>query len=236
MALLALVCAASAAGCGSAEQLPAIRLDAPQPGAAAPDAALVVLRFVQAARHADAVRMWALLSLPTRQSIGPTLAAFARGKAPELTESLEDFRGGRVLLSRRLDAVWAVAAVSGRFEQNGGESEPAAYAAALRRERGAWKVELDGLVITRLRPGPLERVGERPEVRAEAQAGSGVRRLLLWLDGRAAGVGYARTSPFSAELQGRPAGRIEPGEHTLVAFAATAETAAALAWTFEVDG
>jgi hypothetical protein len=230
----AALCCMLAGGCGSAAEAPSLRLDASQPGEPVRDAGLLVLRFVQAARRGDAAQMWALLSRPTRLSIGPTLAAFARGTAPELAKDVEDFRGGRVLLSRRLDDVWAVGAVSGRYVQDG-ESEPAGYAAALRREEGTWRIELGGLVIARLRPEPLDRTGDRPAFRAEAQAGAQIERMLLWLDGGATSVGRSWTSPFSAELRGRPRSGLASGEHVVVVFASTEDTAAALAWTFEVD-
>jgi hypothetical protein len=233
-AAVAAACGALLSGCGSAEQLPSIRVDAAQPGASDPEAGRVVLRFVQAARSGDPARMWALLSEPTRRSIGPTRGAFAAGTAPDIAEDFADFRDGRVLVARQLDAVWAVGAVVGRSEDDG-SSEPASYAAALRREGGAWRLELDGLVIARLRPGPDDHTGDRPEIRAEAQAGGRPQRVLLWLDGRTGGVGWAGTSPFSAELRGRPDRALASGEHAAVVFASTRETAAALAWTFEVD-
>ena len=230
---VAISCAALAASCGSSPTLPSIHLDRSQPGTPSTLPGRTVLQFVQAARSGDAGRMWLLLSEPTRNSIGPTLGAFARGTAPDLAKSLEDFRDERVLVSRQLDAAWAVGAVRGRYEQDG-DAEPAAYAAALRREGDRWKLELDGLVIAGLRPSALDRTGDRPEIRAEAQAGGRIERMLLWVDGDAAGAGRFRTSPFSAELRGRPSDPLAEGEHALVVFAATEDTAAALAWTFEV--
>jgi hypothetical protein len=233
---LTALCAVLGTACGSEEQLPSIHVDAAQPGTTAREPGEIVLRFVQAARRGDAKQMWALLSEPTRRSIGPGVASFARGTAPDLIMSFEDFRDGRILLSRRLDDVWAVGAIAGRDEPEDGDPEPAAYAAALRREGATWRIELYGLVIARLRPEPLDTTGDRPEVRAEAQAGDDVERMLLWLDGDAARVPYAWTSAFTAEVRGRPSEPVREGEHALVVFAATRSTAAALAWSFEVDG
>jgi hypothetical protein len=224
-----------AAGCGS-EQLAEIHLGTEQPGSADPEPGLTVLRFVQAARRGDAEQMWGLLSEPTRRSIGPGLLPFSRGTATDLFDSFEDFRQGRVLLSRRLDDEWAVGALSGRFDTEEGDSESAAYAVALRREDGRWRVELAGLVIARLRPPPADTAGDRPELGAETQAGSNVERMLLWLDGAAARVPYERTSPFTGEIDGRPQEPVGPGEHTVVVFARTRDTAGAQAWTFDVGG
>jgi hypothetical protein len=234
-AAAAALCVVLGAGCGS-EQLTAVHLGVDQPGSADSAPGLTVLRFAQAARRGDAEQMWGLLSEPTRRSIGPGLLPFSRGTASDLFDSFEDFRQGRVLLSRRLDDTWAVGAVSGRFDTGEGDSEPAAYAVALRREGGKWRVELAGLVIARLRPPPSDTAGDRPELGAETQAGSNVERMLLWLDGAAARVPYERTSSFTGEIDGRPEERIAHGEHAVVVFAQTRDTAGAQAWTFDVGG
>jgi len=231
----AALCVVVVAGCGS-EKLTAVDLGANQPGSADPEPGQTVLRFVQAARRGDAEQMWGLLSEPTRRSIGPGLLPFSRGTATDLFDSFEDFRQGRVLLSRRLDDTWAVGAVSGRFDTDEDDSEPAAYAVALRREHGKWRVELAGLVIARLRPPPADTASDRPELGAEAQAGSNVERMLLWLDGTAARVPYERTSPFTGEIDGRPQETVGRGEHAVVVFAETRDTAGAQAWTFDVGG
>jgi hypothetical protein len=233
--LVAALCTALAA-CGSEDDVAAVHLDVEQPGSPDPEPGLAVLRFVQAARRGDAERMWPMLSEPTKRSIGPGMLSFAHGTAPDLYDSFADFREGRVLLSRKLDDTWAVGGVSGRFETEDGDTEPAAYALALRREGGKWRVELAGLVIAKLRPSPADTTGDRPEFRAEAQAGNGVERMLLWLDGSAARVHFERTSDFTGEIDGRPESKIQPGEHVAVVFARTPVTAGAQAWTFDVDG
>jgi hypothetical protein len=234
-AAVAALCA-SLAACGSESEPAAVHLNVEQPGS--PDAApgQTVLRFVQAARRGDAEGMWGLLSEPTKRSIGPGVLSFSQGTAGDLYDSFADFRQGRVLLSRKLDDDWAVGAVTGTFESDDGDTEPAAYALALRREDGKWKVELGGLVIARLRPPPSDTSGDRPELRAEAQAGNGVDRMLMWVDGSAARVPFIRTSDFTAEIDGKPTERIPPGEHVAVVFARTPVTAGAQAWTFDVDG
>jgi hypothetical protein len=229
--------AALAAGCGGSEaDEPApVSLDGEPVGSAAPEPGQTVLRFVQAARRGDALGMWTLLSKATHASFGPSLRQFSRGTAPELAENFEDFRQARVALSRVLGERWAVGAVVGRYETDEDEPEPAAYAAALRREDGRWRLELGGVVIARLEPDPLEEVGRRPELRAEAEAGREIDRMLVWLDGRPVAVRPERKLPFTAEIQGVPERPLEPGDHAMVVFAETRDTAGALAWPFEVN-
>jgi hypothetical protein len=234
--VLAALCVLPATSCGSEDDLAAVHLNAAQPGSPDPEPGKTVLRFVQAARRGDAEQMWGLLSEPTKRSIGPAVLSFARGTAIDLYDSFADFEEGRVLLSRKLDDTWAVGAVTGRYEDDEGDSEPAAYALALRRENGRWRVELAGLVIGKLRPSPAKTTGDRPELRAEAQAGNGVERMLMWVDGAAARVPFLRTSDFTSEIDGKPTQQIPDGEHTVVVFAKTPMTAGAQAWTFDVDG
>ena len=234
LALAVVSVAVLGSGCGSAETMPSVALDAGQPGTPATAPAQVVRRFVEAASRGDDAEMWALLSRPTRASIGPTFGAFAYGTAPNITKSLVDFRPSGVLVSRQLDDRWAIGALRGRYEPEDGEPIPGAYAAALRRERGTWRLELDGLVIARLRPQPLEQASDRPELRAEAEGGASVDRMLLWVDGRAASPRAYDTSPFSRQVDGRLRDPLPAGDHAAVVFAATRNTADALAWTFEV--
>ena len=99
-------------------------------------------------------RCGGVLSRPTQRRYGP-LARFRRGVATELGEGLGTFFAGgrkpRLLLAATFGD-FAVAAISG-VRRAEGTSELAAYGTALRRERGAWRIELGGPV--RLRPiGP----------------------------------------------------------------------------------
>ncbi len=220
----ALALAAALAGCGGEERLRTLALDAAPAGVEAPGPGKTVLRFVQAARARDAVRMEALLSASTRETLGP-------GALYDLAEDFSGFTGGRIVLSRALEGGWAVGAVAGRSE----DDDPAAYAAALRLERGSWRLELGGALFGRLRPGPLEQTDARPELRAEAQAGDEIEELLAWVDDRPVRA-FPRRGRFTAEIRGRLDRELAAGEHTVVVFATTADTAGALAWPFEVTG
>ena len=233
-ALAAAALACSACGSGGGDE-PRLRFSAGGgPGADAAAPGQVVLRFVQAAAAGDARTVWGLLSAPTRASYGPTFDRFARGSAPRFTDDFERVGTLRVVLSRALGADWAVGAVVGRYTPEDGEPEPAAYAAALRREDGRWRIELGGLVIERLDPGPNDETGPRPVVAAEAQAAGDVDRIELWLDGRHLTAPEQQADPFTARVHGVPDRALAPGLHVAVVFAATPDTAGAVAWPFEV--
>jgi hypothetical protein len=196
----------------------------------------VLLRFVEAARRRDPDAMWGLLSRPTRASIGPTLAEFRSSTSEELTDGLGALAAGtRVILSRKLDDEWAVAAVAGMRTVDG-KPENFAYAAALRREGGALRLELAGAVVSGHEPGPLKEIsGGRPEVAATISAGREVTRVLTWLDGRPLAAARGKDDlPFTATLRGRPRQPLAPGRHEVVVFAATDRTAVASAWSFTV--
>jgi hypothetical protein len=228
--------AAAAAGCGGSTAGDAVvSLDGAPVGAETREPGRVVLRFVQAARAGNARTMWNLLSAPTRASIGPTFERFARATALDLAEDFEDYREFSIHLSRSLGRRWGVGAVTARYAPEGEEPEPAAFAAAVRRERGTWRLELAGLVVEKLDPDPLDETGPRPVLGAEAQAGADVARMVLWLDGRAVGARGRSLAPFTAELRGVPDRDLAEGLHTAVVFAATRDTAGAVAWPFEVD-
>jgi hypothetical protein len=213
-----------AAGCGGSARLPELGLE---PGGPAGDRGpgLVALRFVQAARAGDTERLRALMSAPTQASFGP-------GGGAELARQLAGFTDARIVLSRPLDGPWAVAALAGRDD----DGDPAAWAAALRLEDEAWRVELGGVFFTRLRPAPLADADPRPEIRVEAQAGGEVDDVRAWIVPEELRARAVRRAPFTREIWGRLDVPLEEGLHTLVAFAVAGETAGAVAWQFEVGG
>jgi len=237
-AAAAVVCVAGllAAGCGGDEQEPppavGLRVAA---GAPAPGAARVFAEFLDAAARGDATGMWALLSEPTRASLGRTLDGFRRGAAYDLEQTAGLLRDpGEPVLARAFGPRWAVAAVAGEIERDG-EREHAAYAAALRRERGEWRLELNGLFFVSHEPAPLEEVETRtPLLRVTAQSSARIERMVLWLDGEPVGARAVRPQPFTGTITARAARPLEPGVYVVTAFAATDETAAAQAWPFVV--
>ena len=225
------------AGCGgdAEEPPPAVGLRAAA-GAPAPGAAEVFGRFLDAAGRGDATGMWALLSEPTRASLGPDADRFRDSAALDLEELAGSFvRPPRIVLSRAFGPRWAVVAVAGEVERDG-EREAAAYAAALRREERGWRLELDGVFFVGHRPSPLEELEERtPPMGATAQSSARIERMVIWLDGEPVGARAVRPQPFTGEITARAAAPLEPGVHVVTVFAATDDTAAAQAWPFVVE-
>jgi hypothetical protein len=235
-ACLLAVAALLPAGCGGEAELPpqvGLRAAA---GTPAPGAAKVLERFVEAAGRGDAEAMWELLSEPTRASFGPTLERFRLNAAAELEMGIGPFAGSaELVLARAVTESWAVAAVAGEVERDG-EREEGAYASALRRESGGWRLELGGVHFVGHAPGALEEIDDaEPVLRATAQSSARIERMTLWLDGRVVASRAARQTPFSGTVGGRAFEELRPGVHVVTVFAATDETAAAQAWPFEVE-
>jgi hypothetical protein len=224
------------AGCGGAEEEPPpVGLRA-TPGAPAPGAAEVFERFLEAAGRGDAVSMWGLLSEPTRASLA-SLDRFRWSTALELRKAAGSFvEEPRLVLAQAPAPAWAVAAAAGEIERDE-EREPAAFAAALRREEAGWRVELNGVFFVGHRPAPQAELegDEPPLLGATAQSSATVERMVVWLDGEAIGSRAGRPQPFVGTIAARPAAPLEPGVHIVTVFAATGETAAAQAWPFVVE-
>ena len=85
-----------------------------------------------------------------------------------------------------------------------------------------------------LAPEPSEETEPGAELGVRADAAGEIVRMLLWLDGRPVGARRVSELPFTARLTAQPRAALAPGVHTLVVFAATRDTAGALAWPFEV--
>ncbi len=156
-----------------------------------------------------------------------TASSRSRLELRRLAASTRQLAGARVLLSERVDATWAVAAlVKGR----------SAYAVPLRREAGSWKVELgDPIRLRPLLPFP-GRFAFRadPQIAAEAKASSDLFGIALWLDGVDFSVEGGGPRPGFATAYGRAGRELGPGVHVVVAFARTGADAVATAWTFRV--
>jgi hypothetical protein len=180
--------------------------------------------FVRAAARSDERGMWERLSAPSRRLLGPGLAAFQRGPAHGLVQELSGLSGrNRLFLSQTITPSFSVAAV-----RNGSR----VYAAALRLERGLWRVELGSPVqIEPLRPKPGETVKRRTQLAAEVTAGAPVVEAGLWLDGHAFPSRGGGPTPNALTMFGETS-RLTPGPHTVVAFASTTAGATARAWAF----
>jgi hypothetical protein len=236
LALLAL--ALLAAGCGSGDEPDVPDAQALPPSAYGrpdPAAGRLLLRFVRAGRRRDMAAMWSLLSSETRASYGGTLKRFRGKPGSDIADDFELLRGEHVVLSRRVGR-FGVAALGGRRPPDEGEEpEDYAFAAAFVRERGGWRLDLGGLAIELLKPGPLDETDGRPEVAAQVDAAGRVHQALLWLDGRPFAAARTSELPFTAELEGRPPQTLRPGVHRVVVFATGGGAAAAVAWPFLVD-
>jgi hypothetical protein len=208
------------------------------PGTADPAPGRILLSFVRAAGEGDARAMWNLLSEPTQASIGPTFEDFRGGASVNFQAGLGTLASSaKVILSRRIADDWAVAAVAGERTEDG-KREHFAYGAALLPEEGSLKLELGGVVISGYKPEPLEELDDpSPELAANVGAGGDPVDVRMWLDGKPFDARRgANDTPFTATLRGRPEQPLEAGEHEIVVFAATTETATATAWSFVVKG
>ncbi len=236
-ALLGSVLALAVAGCGGggsrATEAPPETTAAPAtPVAPAPPPAPgpVFTRFVEAAGAGRADAMWALLSRPSRNRLGPTKASFRRGAALGLERRVGSLaRGGyRLIVAEQVTDMFAAAAIEGTKGRG-------AYAAALRLEGGAWKLELSGPVRLRaLIPFSDRAATAQPQVAVGIVADADITGALLWVDGKSFAGGGGGTDPRHATAYGRPAERLARGRHLAVAFANTGISASATAWTFSV--
>jgi hypothetical protein len=186
---------------------------------------VVLQDFVRAAARRDEARLWERLSEPSRRRLGPTETGFRRGAARALEQELGPLgRRHELVLSQAITPTFAVAAVA---------RGSTVYAAALRLERGLWRVELESPVgIEPLRPKPGETVSRRTQLAAEVTAGSPILEAGLWLDGVAfpsrGGGPTANALTMFGETR-----TLSRGRHTVVAFASTAAHATARAWPFQ---
>jgi hypothetical protein len=186
---------------------------------------VVLQDFVRAAARSDEGRMWERLSEPARRRLGPTQSGFRRRAARALEQELAPLgRRHELVLSQAITPTFAVAAVA---------RGSMVYAAALRLERGLWRVELESPVrIEPLRPKPGETVSRRTQLAAEVRAGSPILEAGLWLDGLAFPSRGGGTTPDALTMFGETP-TLSSGRHTVVAFASTAAHAAARAWPFQ---
>jgi hypothetical protein len=194
----------------------------------------LLLRFTRAAADGDARTMWNMLTSATQASIGPSLTEFRNRSSLEFQEGLGSIAPtAEVTLSRRLRD-FGVGAIAGEREVEG-NSEYFAYAVAFMQEEGAWRIELGGVIVTGLKPEPLEKVGPRPQLAADVGAGGELNNVLMWLDGEPFAVAEDDATPFAAQLRGTPKEPLEAGRHVIIVFADAGLTASALSWTFESE-
>ena len=235
-ALLAAALAVACTGCASQdERTDSVAASSPVPASARlddrSDPGRALEAFAAAAHERNAEAMWALLSRPSRMRLGPSLEEFRHAAATRLQRTVGRVGGpsSQLVLAVRITTRWAVAAAErARLPY-------AVYAAALRREGGAWKLELaDPLRVRALRPEPAERLARaHGMVAAEFKAQGAIAEAGVWLDGQAIPTRGGGPTPAYLTAYG-DSGPLEPGRHSVVAFASTNRHAAALAWMFHI--
>jgi hypothetical protein len=211
-----LVCAAALAGCGSTEPSPPEKK--PPPPAVTRRAAGpgdVLLELLHAARLRDATRAGTFVTAASRRRLHIARLA-AEGR---------QLVGAKIILSERVEWPWAVAAV-----RRGNH----VFAAAVRWERGSWRVELgDAIRLRPILPFPhTVALSADPQIAAEAKAATALIGMGLWLDGLAFSVEARGPRPSYATAFGRVGRDLSPGVHVVVAFARAGAGAVATAWTF----
>jgi hypothetical protein len=220
------------AGCGDGGE-PAATTAPPATVAPADPGRDAMESFVAAARRGSAVGMWRLLSAPSRDRLGPTLAAFRRSTAAELEEGVGSFDRFRVVVSERITPEFGVVAIDGPLRSEGTRGR-GVYAAALRLEGTRWKLEVGGPVKVRpIGPDPGAREPVVAQVAAAVEGPGGTGTAVMYLDGATLDPqvrGTATNSTLFANLDQA----LDPGRHTVVVFGSDGREAAATAWAFTV--
>jgi hypothetical protein len=189
-------------------------------------------RFVDAARARDSARMWALLSVPSRKRLGSNATVFEQRFAPRVQRALAPFRTSAydVIVNVPITPRFGIAAVAAKKA----EKRFGAFAAALRRERGGWRVELRGPVrISPLRPDPGEQLGRQrlTQLAAAIDAAGPVLEAGFWYDGHAVEGKVGGLDPAHVTIY-TESSHVPKGRHSVVVFASTHGSASAIAWTF----
>ncbi len=191
-----------------------LTIDDPGPGDA-------LRAFVEAAGAGDTDALWGLLTPLSRKQLGPTRADFARKYGEGFREGVGTFAGTpyEMVISRRDEDGWGVAAIAGNRVRDGQE-EFAAYGAAARQDGNRWLLELGA-------PLELKRLADAAPgtIAVEMSAADPLEAAGLWLDGEA----------LPAHVEGRRAhfvvaGQLPEGaadDAVVVAFARTGAAASA---------
>jgi hypothetical protein len=177
--------------------------------------------------------MWAALSRVSRLRLGPTLSDFRRRGARGVRDGIAPFAQGsyRVILDAIVDRGLAVVAIAGGREHD-------ALAVPVRRERGAWRVEIDpAFTVEAVRPQPGERVLRRTQLFAEVSAPRKIEDAVMFFDGRLFDArAYWSPNRQRMSMWGEAPQPLTNGRHTVVAFATAGPEAAANAWVFTARG
>jgi len=108
-------------------------------------------------------------------------------------------------------------------------------AVALRQVRGAWKPDRSGGVkIDILGPRPGATVAPVTQVAAELSAKTDLADSAIWVDGAEVLTKGGGLTPTRGTIYGATGAPLAKGKHQAVAYARTATTATAVAWSFSV--
>ena len=215
--LVAVACGGGGGG-GNTTQSPTSSRSA-DPGKAAVGALL------HAAQTKDAKAMWALLSTPSQQRLGPTYAAFASRAAPRIEQALVPFENASVtpFISQSVSQLFGIVAI---------RSGTKALAFPLRNENSKWKIETPGPITIQVlgpQPGsssPVAQIGA--EVRSPGVLGDAI----VFVDGQPVRPTLA-PGKGNATVFANLAKPLSPGSHIAVVYAEEGKDASALAWTFD---
>ena len=101
--------------------------------------------------------------------------------------------------------------------------------------RGRWRIDRGGKVkIDILGPTPGGTAAATPQVAAEMKGPGRLVEEGLWVDGRELLEKGGGLTPSDLTVYGAPSGKLAPGVHRAIAYARTATTGTAVAWTFRV--
>ena len=192
-----------------------------------PQVGLMLSRFTQAAADGDTAALWELLSSESRQRLGPTIEDFAQELGPKFQGGLGAFAGTdyELVLAVEMPSGWGVAAIAGVRERDGRE-EFATYAAAFRRESGEWKIELGApLDLIRVKPEGTQTAEARPDIVIRIDAATKIEEAGLWLDGEPLPAKGRSADGREVVIAGQPDVALSPGNHVVVIFAESGDTA-----------
>lgn len=211
----------------------------PAKGVDDPAPAKALAQFVADSIAKDYRGMWEGLTTATQQRVGGTLAAFRGAVGADIAEQIGSFTPGKyeVVTSARTSPTAGVASIAGqRIDPDSKKAEFETFGAALRKEEGAWKLELYGPAALTL-VVPLETLPERHlSIAVDVEAGAPVLEVGIWVDGEQYSSPTEGPDPTSMTIFSEPEGELEPGEHTLMAYVDVGESATATSWTFTITG
>jgi len=203
----------------------------------APNAGGALELFVQAAGRRDVAGMWALLSTPTQRRFGGDSETFAARYAAEFEQGIGSFAATdhRIVLALRPVAGWAVAAIAG-VRESGGNGQTAAYATALRREGGRWRLEIGGPVdVVPVVPSTGLEAGTNPQLGMRVHAPQAIDKAAIWIDGDPLPTLAAGPNAETLLVAGKPSRPLARGTHFGIGFALAGDQATALAWPLRAE-